>query len=171
MHSAEKVIRKISEKIAIAATVILIVMMMLTVCDVFLRFFFAKTILGTLELTEMMMVCVSFLGLAWCSLQGGHIDVSILVTCFSQKGQSLAEVFNYLLTIALCIIIGWQTFARALFVRSINSLTTTLEIPVYPFMIIAAFGFFMMAAAVIILLVQLIKETAETPLMKEKVEL
>ena len=64
-----KIINSLSRMMNIAASGVLAAMMFLTVSDVFLRYFLRRPILGATELTENMMVCLAFLGLAWCAVQ------------------------------------------------------------------------------------------------------
>ena len=71
----------------VLAGIVLLLLMMLTVGDVFLRYFFHSPILGTTELTEMMMICICFLGLAYCAKEDAHLKVDILVQHLSRRAQ------------------------------------------------------------------------------------
>ena len=62
---------------AILGTIVLIILMAMIVINVFLRNTFNITIVGAVELVEMMMPLIGFLGIAWCALQGGHVVVDI----------------------------------------------------------------------------------------------
>ena len=85
MRKSEKFIYWVSEKTAILGTIVLIILMAMIVIDVFSRNIFNYTIVGAVELTEMMMPCIGFLGIAWCALQGGHVVVDILISALPVK--------------------------------------------------------------------------------------
>jgi TRAP-type C4-dicarboxylate transport system permease small subunit len=154
LRKAEKLIYWISETSAIIATVVLILLMLITVSDVLIRTFFNETILGIVELTEMMMPVIGFLGIAWCALQGGHVAVDILISSLSEGKQKVFDILNYLLAIVITFLIGWHTLQQSFFIKQINVVTDSLDLPKYPFMIIAAVGFFLMTLAVFILLLK-----------------
>ena len=55
-------------------------MMLMTMIDVLLRKFTNLSILGTVELTELMMVIVIFGSLAQCEVDGGHIKQEVFIS-------------------------------------------------------------------------------------------
>lgn len=136
-----------------ASTVLLVVMMMLTVADVFLRYLFDQPIKGSIELTEYLMVCVGTLGLAWCALQGAHIKVDLIVSKFSQRAQKYIDSFNYILLIGASGIIAWQTFMRAITVQRLGVASAMLEIPQYPFVLVVTVSYFLLFLTSIMLLI------------------
>lgn len=152
-QSAEKIVTRIVTAAGMASTVLLIIMMMLTVTDVFLRYLFDQPIKGSIELTEYIMVCVGTLGLAWCALQGAHIKVELIVSKFSQRTQKYIDSFNYILLIAVSGIIASQTFMRAGTVRRLGVSSAMLEIPQYPFLLVVSFSYFLLFLTSIMLLI------------------
>ena len=157
LKKAEKCVFWISETSAIIATIVLILLMSITVIDVLIRTFFNETILGIVELTEMMMPVIGFLGIAWCALQGGHVAVDILVSSLSEGKQKIFDIFNYLLAAGVTFLIGWHTLQQVFFIKQLNVVTDSLDMPKYPFMLIAAIGFFLMTLAVLFLLTKTLK--------------
>lgn len=152
-HSAEKIVKRIATAAGMTSTVLLIVMMMLTVADVFLRYVFDSPIKGSMELTEYIMVCVGTLGLAWCALQGAHIKVDLIVSKFSQRAQKYIDSFNYVLLTGVAWLITWQTFVRAGTVRRLGVDSAMLEIPRYPFVLVVSLSYFLLFVTSIVLLV------------------
>lgn len=153
----EQIVRKIIEVVGIAAVVILMVMVMLTVADVALRFFFNKPISGSAEYTSYLMVGTGFLGLAWCALTDGHVGVDLIATKLSKRGLALTDTLNYILALAISLLIGIQTIAEADFVQKFNVRSTITGIPTYPFYLVVAFGYLMLFIAVAILLVHAVR--------------
>jgi TRAP-type C4-dicarboxylate transport system permease small subunit len=152
-HSAEKIVSRIVKASGMASIVLLGVMMMLTVVDVTLRYLFDSPILGSMELTEYIMVCVGTLGLAWCALQGAHIKVDLIVGRLPQKAQKVLDSFNYILVIGVSLLITSQTFLRAGIVRRLGMASAMLDIPQYPFLLVVSFSYLLLFAAAIMLLI------------------
>ena len=133
-----------------ASTFVLIALMMMTVFDVLLRYFSASIIGGT-EISSSMMVCIVFLGIAWCALKGEHITVDIIAGRLSRRAQNILSSIDNLVTLVLGLLIASQSFSQGMFAREMELKSLMLEIPRYPFLIIAAFGFLLLSIAMIIL--------------------
>ena len=155
-QSAEKIVTRIANAAGMASTVLVVVMMMLTVSDVFLRYVLDSPIKGSMELTEYLMVCVGTLGLAWCALQGAHIKVDLVVSKFPQRVQKYIDSFNYVLLIGVAGLIAWQTFVRAGTVQRLGVASAMLEIPQYPFVIVVTISYFLLFLTAIMLLIHAI---------------
>lgn len=135
------------------STVLLGIMMLLTVVDVVSRYVFDRPIMGSMELTEYLMVCVGTLGLAWCALQGAHIKVELIVSRFPPRLQKFADSFNYVLLTGVSGLIASQTFVRAGTIRNLNVASAMLDVPQYPFILVSSFGYLLLFLTSILLLV------------------
>ena len=129
-------------------------MMMFTVTDVCLRYFFNNPITGSNQTTEFMMVIVGFLGLAWCALKGMHIKVQVIVSRFSERTQAIVDTVNHIIVIGICALLASQLFKQTLVVREKGMASDLTDIPYYPFYFIAGFGYFLLFLVMISLLVQ-----------------
>jgi TRAP-type C4-dicarboxylate transport system permease small subunit len=136
-----------------ASTTLLGVMMMLTVVDVILRYIFDRPIMGSMELTEYLMVCVGTLGLAWCALQGAHIKVELIVSKFPPRLQKVMDSFNYILLIGISGLIASQTFMRALTARRLHIASSMLDVPQYPFVLVTTFSYLLLFLTSIVLMI------------------
>lgn len=152
-RSAENIIARIVKTAGMASTVLLIIMMLLTVVDVILRYFFDSPIHGSMELTEYLMVCVGTLGLAWCALEGGHIKVDLIVSRLSQRKQNFINSFNYVLLIGVSGLIAWQTFVRAGTVQRLGVASAMLDIPRWPFVLVVSFSYLLLFVTAVVLLI------------------
>jgi TRAP-type C4-dicarboxylate transport system permease small subunit len=155
-RSVERIVSRIVKAFGMASIVLLGVMMMLTVADVTLRYLFNSPIMGSMELTEYIMVCVGTLGLAWCALQGAHIKVDLIVSKLPMKSQNAIDTINYLLVIGISLLITSQTFVRAGIVRRLGMASAMLDIPQYPFLLVVSFSYLLLLATAVILLIQAI---------------
>ena len=157
MKKTEKFIRLIIEASGIVGVVILLAMMMMTVADVIMRYFFRRPIIGSEEISTLLMVCVVFLGIAWCALKDGHISVDIITGKLSKRGRAFLNGFDNILTFALALIIAWRTFLEAVSVKKMDVNSPLLSIPRYPFIFVTAFGFLLLFFAALILFIRNVK--------------
>jgi len=154
--STERILKRIVTWAGMASTTLLGVMMMLTVADVVLRYIFNRPIMGSMELTEYLMVCVGTLGLAWCALEGAHIKVELIVSRFPQRLQKFVDSFNYVLLIGVSGVIASQTFVRARTVRRLHVASAMLDVPQHPFVLVTTFSYLLLFLTAIMLLVHAI---------------
>jgi TRAP-type C4-dicarboxylate transport system permease small subunit len=161
VHFFERSIFTLNRTMGIVGIVMLVIMMLFTVLDVFLRAFFNNPIPGDVELIEMLMVCVGFLGLAWCAMRGMHIKVDLLVSFLPKRTQSVLDSFCYVIAFCICAVVVRQSIVEGFANREMNNLSPTLEIPVYPLYWVLAFGYAILCLALLVLLARSIKETVQ----------
>lgn len=115
-------------------------MMAITILDVFLRKLFNTSILGTVELTEFMMVIVVFSSLAQCEVDNGHIRVELIIDKFGPKVRTYANIFTQTLCTALFAMMSTSIYHHAINMKSSGEVSMDLGLPMYPFVYIAFFG-------------------------------
>ncbi|MBW2065971.1 MAG: TRAP transporter small permease [Deltaproteobacteria bacterium] len=146
-----KIIISLSRLLGYIATGVLGLMMLLTVADVFSRYFFNTPITGTTEVTELMMVIVVFLSLAWCAVRRRHVKVDILVGTFSPRAQAIIDSITLLAGLGIFSIITWQSFLESMDVRAKTSI---LQVPEAPFHWIMTLGFAMLSVVIVTLVIE-----------------
>jgi TRAP-type C4-dicarboxylate transport system permease small subunit len=146
-----KIILFLSRFLGYVATVMLGLMMLLTVVDVFMRYVLNAPITGAIEISQLMMVIVVFPALAWIALERSHIRVDLLVVKWPRRTQLMVEIVCLLLTLAMFVIITWQSFLESAEVREATSL---LQVPESPFHWIMTLGFAMLCLAIVSLVVE-----------------
>ena len=162
MKKIEKIVRLIIEACGIIGIIILLAMMMMTVADVILRYFFSRPIIGSMEISVVLMVCVVFLCMGWCALNDGHISVDIITGKLSKRGRLLLNGFDNIVTLLMALLIAWRSFMEALSARDMEVTSPILGIPRYPFIFVTSFGFFLLFSAALILFIKNIKSLKDT---------
>ena len=107
-NSVDKGVNSVSRAMGMLAVGILGVMMMFTVSDVCLRYFFNRPIYGSLEITVFLMVCVGCLGLGWAATTGVHVKVDLVVSRYPPGVQKVLDIINYICVIGVCVLVGWR---------------------------------------------------------------
>ena len=152
MKTVMRVCNIVAKVLNVIAIIALMVMICITLADVFMRLFFTAPITGAVEITRMMMITMSpaFVG---ALLQHRHVSVGLIVDRFGRKGQLAFDTFGYLLTCALCAIFCYQGFVEMFKKMNQKQVYTMLKIPTWPFYLIFAVS---MGIFAIVVLIQLI---------------
>jgi C4-dicarboxylate transporter DctQ subunit len=123
---------------------VIIVYLMLSVCtDVVLRFFFNRPQAWIVEISEYLLLYVTFLGAAWVLKNEGHVIVDILLTRVSPKANAVLGILSSIIGIFVCLIIFWFGSIETVyhFKRGVLN-PSILEFPKAPLLAIIPFGSF-----------------------------
>lgn len=112
------------------AGVILMVMMLLTACDVFARYAFNAPIRGAFELTEVALVLLIYAGLPLVSRREQHVVVDLFEAWMSPAVKQALRVLGNLLCMAAMAGMAWVIYARR--VVDHNDTTSVLKLPLVP---------------------------------------
>lgn len=114
-------------------TVLLFLVMLLTVSDVFLRYFLNRPIMGAFDITEYLMGTIIASFIAYCGIRKGHVQVNLVLDMFPQRTKAIINCITSLLSVSLFSLIAWQCFeyTKTLFYNGLTS--TVLLIPRFPF--------------------------------------
>jgi TRAP-type C4-dicarboxylate transport system permease small subunit len=149
-----KVINSISQALNVVAIGILVAMMLLTVADVGMRYALNKPIVGSVELTKFMLVCLVCFGLAWCTVQGRHVKVELIMSRFSPRVQAICDSINYLVGLGFYGLIAWQSYSESFRVWEMNFVSGSLRVPFFPFYWVLAFGCAVLCLAIVTQMIQ-----------------
>ena len=122
------------------ASLILFLMMLLTITDVFLRKVFSNSILGTVEVSEFMLVILIFFSLAHTEVLNGHVKVDLVLERFGERVQSMVDMITQFVCFIISFLITWSTLVYAGKMKASGEVTQDLWLPVYPFIYVVAIG-------------------------------
>ena len=149
-------VAQVSRAAGIVAIVFLLTMMVFTVVDVLLRYFFNAPISGSIELVEFCMVVAGFLGLAWCAVKRGHVRVEFVINRLPPRAQVAVDTVTLLMALTVVPLVAWQAFLQAWYAFVDKAHSDYLEIPDFPFYIVFGLGFTLLALVMLTLLAELI---------------
>lgn len=157
----ESIIRWVARLGGYIAAVAIVAMMMVTVVDVVLRFFFNSPLMGSIEISEYIMVVLSFLAMAYCAIEGGHVTVDLVVSLLKKKTQIAWDVFGYVSGLVLFIPMTLVFIPEAIEVYQMGDESEVLYIPAFPFYIVVIVGCAFISLVLAIELVKSIQRLAE----------
>jgi len=114
--------------------------MLLIVANIILRVIFSQPILGTYEMVGFLAAMGVSFALAHCALQDGHIAVSFIMERFSPKVQSIVGVLINAISLVFWTVAAWYLGKFGLAMKMKGLVSSSAEIPVYPFIYLVAFG-------------------------------
>ena len=153
-----KILSQITERLTNVAMVAIIALMFLTAADVFMRYAFAKPIIGVTELTELGMVVFTFFAIGTVTLLRKHIAVDMVVERLSPKAQGIINIITLALSLFICFFLSWRGFVEAVVTQRLAIVSSQLDLPESPFRYVLAVGF---AIVCIVALLQIIEEIAK----------
>ncbi|MDA0239938.1 MAG: TRAP transporter small permease [Proteobacteria bacterium] len=147
---------KLSERattwLARGGSVGLAAMMFLTLFDVVGRAF-DHPIVGTVELTELIMGTMIYLGVGYTTFYRGHIRVDILITALRPRVQAILDFFTIAIGVGFIATITWQLFIKAQSRFTNGDVTSIWELPDWPVAYVMAIGSILMATSLILHLI------------------
>jgi TRAP-type C4-dicarboxylate transport system permease small subunit len=116
-------------------------LMCLGVAQIVMRTVFNAPITGYIDLVELSMASMAFLGAAYCQRLGAHIRMELLVGRLRGRALWGAEIFGTLVAMAVLgtlVWYGWGHFMRA---WTLGDTTIDAEFPVWPSKLLVPIAF------------------------------
>jgi len=146
-----KIIRYVSRVLGYVATGFMVVLMLLTVVDVFLRYFFNAPITGATEISRLLMIIIVFPALGWAAIDRVHIRVDLVVSRIPPRMQAIFGSITFLFALVTYCIITWQSFLEA---AVVNRQTSLLHLSFTPFYWVMSVGLAIFCLAIAALVVE-----------------
>ena len=137
--------------LGIAASVLLLCMMLLTFADVVARYLFNRPIRGGFELTELLLLVLIFAGLPLVSHADEHVTMDFIDRVLPPRVLAMHVRVVHAGVAALFFFLSWQVFIKAGRISSYGDTTDVLLIRIGPFV------YFMAAMVLLSGLVHLFK--------------
>jgi TRAP-type C4-dicarboxylate transport system permease small subunit len=125
-------IKRFNYVIAMVGTALVFITMFITTADVIGRYF-RVPLPGAMEMSELALGVMVFLGWAYTQAEKGHIAIDILFTRLPQRVRNILDVIIPLFGLILMCLIGWQAIRFGMDSRSSLEQTVDLGIPAWPF--------------------------------------
>lgn len=133
---------------AVAVTA-LAALAVVTVVDVGGRYFLNRPLLGAIEMSEFLMVFLSFGALALAELRNSHITVDFFVAALPERARALLDATAALLGILFWSFVAWRAAVHALRIREAGEVSANLTLPTWPFYLAVTVGCGLLALALI----------------------
>jgi TRAP-type transport system small permease protein len=132
------------------ACLVLFLMMILTMADVCGRKALSKPVLGTVELSEFMLVLIVLFALAHTEFKDGHVRVDLLMSQFKERARAGVDAFTQFVCFVFSGIFTWAAFVYAEKMRAIGEVSQDLWLPKYPFIYLVVAGFAILSLTLLV---------------------
>jgi len=105
---------------------------LLTLTDVLGRYVFNVSVMGAIELTEILMVGVIFCGIILATMAREHVVVDLLPIPFGETGTRVAHVATGLLVAGISALLAVVSWSQAESARDYGDQTTMLGLALAP---------------------------------------
>jgi TRAP-type C4-dicarboxylate transport system permease small subunit len=122
------------------ATVALALIAVITLCDVVARKVFNSGFTFTVEMTEMAMALIVFLGVGLVTHQRGHIVVDVVTLRLSERTRVWLGLVTNILSLGFVLLMVWRLWLQAAFITSKGDTTPILNFPLSPIAYLIAAG-------------------------------
>jgi tripartite ATP-independent transporter DctM subunit len=143
--SAGKVVFPIAKYCAGFGALLIFFMAAFIAFDILWRLITGRAFAEVLEIEQFSLSVVVFLSLAYTQTKGGHVNVDLITSKLSPRTGLFMQSLITLIGGFVFLIFSWQMAVKAKDSYILKELFYVSQVPVYPFVIIAAFGCALMA--------------------------
>ena len=155
VNAIDRAMRKADVFLNLICVSLIMFLMFFAAGEIVGRYFFNSPIPGHVEIVELMMVGIVFLGLAYTQLKDGNIRMQILEKrFFSGRAFHLAEATILLLSLFVFAMITWASYETALEAYDYGDVTSYILWPTWPFRMCIPLGCFFLCLRLAMQLVQ-----------------
>lgn len=123
------------------AAIAIFLLMALGVGQIVLRSVFNTPITGYIDLVELSMASMAFLGAAYCQRLGAHIRMELLVGRLSGRALWATEIFATLVAMAIVAVLIWYGAGHFWRAYTLGDTTIDAEFPVWPSKLLVPIAF------------------------------
>ncbi len=124
-------------------------MLLITIADIFGIKVFKAPVPGAIEIVGFMGAIITAFAIAHTYLRQGHIKVEFIVMRLSTHAQNLLSIVVSFLSLALFIVIAWQSFEFGRVLQKTGEVSMTQGIPFYP--LVYAISFCALAVCLVLI--------------------
>jgi len=153
--SAHKFGRKLVKGSGIVGAFLFLIVMVITTYEVLVRYFFNAPTTWSLEISVILTMWGTFLGVAYTLQQGGHTNVDLVINKFSSRSRRTLRILVYLFVMFFSIFLTWASLGPAIEAYLIKEVTQSYtRTPLFILMISIPIGS-------ILLIIEIIRELVE----------
>jgi TRAP-type C4-dicarboxylate transport system permease small subunit len=138
LEKIDSVLTWIEEKILVYG---ILFMAVILIANVISRNFFYSSINASEEISQFLVVMVTFLGTSYAARKGLHIRMSILNDFLRGKPQKMLALFVSLITACIMLYLAWLSFRYVRRVGTLHRVSPILQFPLHYVWSVVPVGF------------------------------
>jgi TRAP-type C4-dicarboxylate transport system permease small subunit len=131
---------RVTRWLARIAASILALLCVTTFADVVARYFFNKPFTFTVEVTELAMGLIVYLGVGLVTHENEHVSADVVTLRLSHWLRAAVGLATNVLALAFLAVMVWRVWLRAADLLAKGDITQIWHIPIWPVAFVMAFG-------------------------------
>ena len=149
-------IDRITVKLGLISGLTIFFIMVVITIDVVGRSFFNSPLGGATELSELLLACLIFFGIAAAQQKKQHYVVEFVVVQLSKRTQATLLGITYIISAAVAALLSWYSTGQAISSYEMGEASWgTVEFPIWPARMVVAFGLALFALQYIVQFIRL----------------
>lgn len=169
MGQASRAVTAVNKALHYLAGALIIAVMVMTVYNILGRWLFDEPFRGTVELTQLAMIGIVYLGMAYAQDNGNHIAVDLLYSRMPKPVRIVMDWFATLLSLVILALLAWQLYEYAGILEQGGRVTASRGIPLYWAAYVAIVGIVAFALALVRVSVDRIRASRNGDVTAEQV--
>ena len=168
LHAIDGKIRVVEDWLNLVSVFIIMFLMFFATAEIIGRYVFNAPIPGHVEIVELIMAGIVFLGIAYTERVGGHIRMELFVNrVLKGRAYHIAEMITTALSLFVYIFIFIYTLRFALFALEINDVTPYINWPTWQSKLAISIGSFFLCIRFFIEFIQHLLQVIEGVEMRD----
>jgi len=125
--------------LALLAAILIVFMMLAVTYEVVMRYFLTRPTTWVIEITELCLLFVTFLGTAWLLREEGHVRMDLVLSRLKPKTQATLNIVTSIIGAIICLTlfwygarVSWDVFVRDYYQYSVLNIPYVVIIVVVP---------------------------------------
>ena len=131
---------RVTTWLARIAALILAVLCVTTFADVIGRYFLNRPFTFTVEITELAMGLIVYLGVGLVTHDNEHVSADVVTSRLSDRLRAAVGLATNLLALAFLAVMVWRVWLRAADLLAKGDITQIWHVPIWPVAFAVAFG-------------------------------
>ena len=122
-----------SDLLALLAAILLTFLMLIICVQVVMRYFLMRPMPGVIEISEVSLVYITFLGATWLLRREGHVKMDMVLTRLNRRTRAWVNTVTAIIGAGTCLIITWYSaLATWSHAQMGHYVASTIDIPTAP---------------------------------------
>lgn len=140
-EQAERVEEWINRVYVFLACVMMGGLVVIVCTDIFLRYFLSSPLVWATEVTEILLLDITFLGAAWVFKEDGHVAIDVFTAKVDERKRKVLNLISYILIAIVCGVLLYYGFYTTYdhYVRGVYN-PTAIETPIAVIIVVIPLG-------------------------------
>lgn len=140
-ENLERTVILINKVFVLVASLMMSGLIIIVCSDIFLRYFLRSPLVWSTEVTEILLLDITFLGTAWVFKEDGHVVIDVFTSKVNERKRKILNFISYVLIAIVCWVLIYYGFFTAYehYVRGVYN-PTAIETPIALIVVIIPLG-------------------------------